>query len=199
MLQTFLNLDTSGLIWARSLISSEHALVVQILAESIVIFVMITLVFLWIKWVRKQDDSYKFLALNIFYTILLTFIVYGIINLWIPQWRPSPDDIAGGIQPLIPHPIGNSFPSGHALFAGAFIIGLLRYLPDYRIISVAIILSLITFAMRVIWWVHYPWDIIGGFIFGIIGSLILASLVQATFLQKKLSPLLIRIGKWIRL
>ena len=80
MLQTLLNLDTQALIWARSLISPEYAVLVQIFAESIVIFVMILLILLWITGVRKHDDNYKIRALNVFYTIILVFIVYGIIN-----------------------------------------------------------------------------------------------------------------------
>ena len=56
------------------------------------------------------------MALHVFFTIVCVFIAYAVINLGIPQWRPGAIEAVHGIAPLIPHPIDNSFPSGHALF-----------------------------------------------------------------------------------
>lgn len=81
MLHSLLNLDTELLIWARSLIHPEYALWVQIFAESIVIFVMILLVSLWLSGVLKKNTTYKTASLKIFFTIVLVFVIYGIINL----------------------------------------------------------------------------------------------------------------------
>ncbi len=53
MLHTLLSFDTELLIWARSLIPAEYALFIQIFGESIVIFVGLFLIFLWMYGVRK--------------------------------------------------------------------------------------------------------------------------------------------------
>ena len=74
---------------------------------------------LWIYGVYKKDNQYKAQALTIFLTVVSVFAIYAIINLGIPQWRPGAMSIPGAIAPLIPHPIDNSFPSGHAAFAAA--------------------------------------------------------------------------------
>jgi membrane-associated phospholipid phosphatase len=77
---------------------------------------------IWLFGVYRKDNSYKQKSLAIFFTIISIFIVYAIINLGIPQWRPGATEaVRGGIAPLIPHPIDNSFPSGHALFTGALL------------------------------------------------------------------------------
>lgn len=122
MLQYLLSLDVELLIMARGLIGPEYAILIQILGESIVIAGGIFLVILWLTGVKNHDDEYKKNALRIFATILMVFIIYSIVNFGIPQWRPSPIEVAGGIKPLIPHPIDNSFPSGHALFSAALLI-----------------------------------------------------------------------------
>lgn len=121
MLQYLLSLDNSLLISASGLISPEYAPLVQLLGESIVIFVALMLISLWLYGVKIKQDTYKKNALRIFSTIILVFIVYGIINLGLPQWRPGAMELSGATA-LIPHPTDNSFPSGHALFSAAAII-----------------------------------------------------------------------------
>jgi membrane-associated phospholipid phosphatase len=69
-----------------------------------------------------QNNQFKKIALSIFYTILIVFVIYAIINLGIPKWRPGAMEAVKGITPLIPHPVDNSFPSGHALFVGALLV-----------------------------------------------------------------------------
>jgi membrane-associated phospholipid phosphatase len=87
------------------------------------------------------------------------FVLYAIVNLAIPQWRPGAMEISGA-HALIPHPTDNSFPSGHALFTGALLIGALRYMCRGWIITSLVILGCITLIARVIGGVHYPGDII---------------------------------------
>jgi hypothetical protein len=95
MLQYFLSLDESLLISARRLIGPEYAILIKILGESIVIFVALMLISLWIYGIKIKNREYKARSLRIFMTIILVFIIYGIINLGLPQWRPSPDEVAG--------------------------------------------------------------------------------------------------------
>jgi membrane-associated phospholipid phosphatase len=199
MLQSILSLDTSLLISARTLVGPEYALMIQLFGESVVVFVGIMLIGLWLYGVKTKDDEYKKNALRIFTTIILVFIVYGVINLWVPQWRPSPDEVAGGIAPLIPHPIGNSFPSGHALFSAATLVALWRYYRNTCIIVLFVLLALMTTSARVIGGVHYPGDIVGGFFFGLFGAILLGEAVTSRVMEERIYPFFIRVGRWIKL
>ena len=127
MIQTLLDLDTSLLLSARSLISEQYIGLLRISAEMIVVYGALILIGLWLYGVWMKNNLYKISALQIFFTIILTFLIYTVLNFGIPQWRPNPQAISGAIAPLIPHPLDNSFPSGHALFTAALLVGLMRF------------------------------------------------------------------------
>jgi membrane-associated phospholipid phosphatase len=153
---TLLELDRELLIQARSITSPAMAPYLQIFGESIVLFGAILLLSLWFFGLYKKDDTYKINALKIFFTIVLVFFFYAIVNFCIPQWRPNPQSVVGGIQALIPHPLDNSFPSGHALFSGALIVGICRYVRRRDILSLSVLLALLTTVSRVLAGIHYP-------------------------------------------
>lgn len=123
---------------------------------------------------------------------MLTFIIHACINLGVPQWRLGPQDVVGGIKPLIPHPIDNSFPSGHALFTTAALMGIYRFWKNAWIIGITILLGLITASARVIGGVHYPGDILGGWMFGALGGYIFSRIILKNFFQNTLFPLIIK-------
>jgi membrane-associated phospholipid phosphatase len=199
MLQSLLSYDEHLLILARNLVDWNYATIIQWLGELIVIWCMLFLVFLWIYSICSKIPEYKYIALRIFFTIIFVFAFYLIINFGIPKWRANPQEIAGSIAPLIPHPIDNSFPSGHALFSGAFLIGLLRFFPNWKIILITSIIALITVVSRVIGWVHYPWDILGWLIVGTIGWILVSYIVRLSFMEEKVYPMIVRILSWIKL
>ena len=197
IINQLLAFDLSLLVWARTLVSSEYARFVQISGELVVIYGAILLVVLWLYGVYRRNNEYKRISLAIFITILSVFVLYAIINLGLYKWRPGATEIAGAIAPLIPHPIDNSFPSGHALFAGALLIGLYRYLRYSYLILLTLIIALITLTARVIGWVHYPGDIIAGLIFGMLFAYVLRPVVDR--IVGTIAPIVIRIANWIRL
>lgn len=201
MLQTLLSFDTSTLLWARTLISPEYARYVQIIWELIVLWGGTILIWLWLQWVQKKDNRYKVWALEIAFTIGLTFILYSVINLWLPQdWRASPQIVANGIKPLIPHPVDNSFPSGHALFTAALLVGIIRFFKNKILIILTVIIWLMTVSARVMAGVHYPGDIIGGFVVGGIGAYMMTLLLENTQLFRRyIFAALIKIASWIKL
>jgi membrane-associated phospholipid phosphatase len=102
----------------------------------------------------KHDNEYKKNALRIFMTIIGVFVIYSVINLGIPQWRPGAMELSGATA-LIPHPTDNSFPSGHALFSAALLVGLWKYYRRSWLIAVIAVLALATTSARVIGGVHY--------------------------------------------
>lgn len=172
---------------------------IQILGESVVLWIALFLLWLWLTGVAKKDNRYRVWALEIFFVIILTFIIHAVINLGFPQWRISPQLVAGGITPLIPHPIDNSFPSGHALFTMATLIGLWNSYRKRWAIGLTILFGLITAAARVIGGIHYPGDILGGWIFGAIGGYIALLLINTSLFRLSLFPGIIRIASWFRL
>ena len=192
-----LALDLSLFEWARTLVSPEYARLVQIAGELVVIYGAMFLLVLWLYGIYRRDDQYKRLALAIFVTIVSVFVLYAIINLGVPKWRPWATEIAGAIAPLIPHPIDNSFPSGHALFTGALLMSLYWYYRQNWLILLTILFWLITLTARVVGGVHYPGDIIAGLIFGALGAYLLRPVVDRIVLV--ISPIVIRIASWIRL
>lgn len=104
-----------------------------------------------------------------------------------------------GADALIPHPLDNSFPSGHALFMASLLVGIFQKLRRWDILLATFLIGLITVSARVIGGVHYPGDIIGGWIFGTIGGLIGIFLIEQTFFQKHIFPTVIQIVRYIKL
>lgn len=197
IINQLLALDLSLLESARTLISPQYAHLVQIAGELVVVYGALLLVVLWLYGVYKRDDQYKRIALAIFITIVSVFIVYAIINLGLPKWRLGATEIPGAIAPLISHPIDNSFPSGHALFTGALLVALYRYYRHKWLIVLTLSIGLITLTARVLGGVHYPGDIIGGLIFGILGAYILRPVVDIAV--ARIAPIIIRVASWVRL
>ena len=83
--------------------------------------------------------------------------------------RPRPFDAVEAIIPLISRPWGYSFPSGHtcASFASALII--LRMAPKKYGIAAVILAAMIGFS-RLYVGVHYPGDVLAGFVVALVGS-----------------------------
>jgi undecaprenyl-diphosphatase len=122
-------------------------------------------------WVFRKNDQYKTLALELFWPIVFAIIVCLFLNFILP-FRPRPEDVSSFL-PLIPHIPDNSFPSMHAIFAGASFMSLLRLqlsfnklsIPFYVwIVSFFMILGVIMILSRVFAGIHYPGDIFVGYL-----------------------------------
>ena len=124
MLETLISLDILALESIRTAFHVDsdwfHTLIF-ILADSEWIFIAVFLVILWLIGTKKNDTSYKVQSLNIFYMIVGGFILYIILNQFLPV-RPRPETVSH-IPPLLHHLPDNSFPSGHAIFAAASWLG----------------------------------------------------------------------------
>ncbi len=199
MIEYFLALDTKLLIQGRSLVWPEYASIIQFVGEAIVIYGALILLYLWFTGLYKKDNAWKIWSLQIFFTIILTFFFYTVINFGVEKWRPSPQDVVWAIAPLIPHPLDNSFPSGHALFTAALIVGLIRFCPKPFLIAGAVLFGGATAAARVIGWVHYPGDILGGWILGAIGAFMITLCIDNSFFRKYLFAPIIALARFFRL
>jgi undecaprenyl-diphosphatase len=200
MLQNLINLDISLLNKTRALIDpSNHMVVVLVkfLADFWILFVAGLLVVLWLYWVYKKDDSYKETSLYIFYTIIFSFIVYLILNLWLPL-RPRPETVSV-IRPLVDHLPDNSFPSWHGIFAWAAIVACFAYLKKKCVSYTVVIISIIMLVCRVIAWIHYPWDVLVWLILWLILGCIFIKVNKNKFVADYLIAYPIKLIKYIKL
>jgi undecaprenyl-diphosphatase len=99
--------------------------------------------------------------------------------------RPRPFDAYPAVQLLIEKATTSSFPSGHttASFAAAFVLGhyLKQYAPVFWILAVAIAFS------RLYLFMHYPSDVLGGMVLGLICGKVATSL-YAYYQSKRSLP-----------
>ena len=159
-------IDTQALEWMRSLINTDNAFIVtsiQYMADMEIIPMFMLILGLWAWGIYRKKDEYKKKALLLIYCISIDYALYWCLSLFVfSRTRP---ELVSAIAPLIQHIPDNSFPSGHAVFAGASIVGL--YLIGNRLLlSIFSILFTAMLLSRIFAGIHYPGDIIAGVIIG---------------------------------
>lgn len=120
------------------------------------------LIGLWIYGVIKKDTGPKKVSLDLFWHVAAAFLIYWIINQLLPM-RPRPETITS-FPPLISHLPDNSFPSGHAIFWWASWWAIHLFLKKPQITWIFFFIWLLTVSARVLAGIHYPWDILVGFL-----------------------------------
>lgn len=98
--------------------------------------------------------------------------------------RTRPYEAVAAVIPLIPHPLDSSFPSGHtcASFAAALIY--IRMLPKSVGIATVVLAALIAFS-RLYLGVHYPSDVLGGFLVACVASTVVYRIAGRVHVRKK--------------
>lgn len=127
------------------------------------IWIFLTLIFLASK---KERIMGKILALS----ILTNVIVVNLITKPLVA-RVRPFDLIGNVSILINNPIDYSFPSGHTAIAFAFVT-ILWFFGKSKFFKISsLVLAILMGISRLYLYVHYPSDVIGGAIFGILCGL----------------------------
>lgn len=118
-------------------------------------------------------------------------LVEFILKPWIARVRPMVD-----IGAIVVGEVKNdfSFPSGHATIAWAMVIVLSRHEPRWR--GMFYILASLISLSRIFLGVHYPLDVMGGSVLGII--IAWSSLTLGSFVRRKWIPTLPNLSKRIR-
>jgi len=169
---------------------------IHIFSDIEVGIVMVVLIGLWLYGVYKKNNQFKIEALMMLYSIGFAFLIYVILNLGLP-FRPRPETVSA-IEPLIKHLPDNSFPSGHAIFAGSSILAGFLY-TRWWIAWVLLITGIMMIFSRVLAGIHYPGDILVGFIIWLIGALMVYTWRDTKFMKKMLLVYPVKMAKIFKL
>ncbi len=142
-------------------------------------YFMVLLALGWIfSFESKRERWFVFLEIAII-LILSRGIIAEVFHFF--YQHPRPMDALGLAALLSEH--GNSFPSGHASFMFALSGGMLMF--SWRWGLVYLGLSLVNGFARVVAGVHWPLDILGGMVVGLVSAILIHLLLSKYHPHKK--------------
>ncbi|HEY8803561.1 MAG TPA: phosphatase PAP2 family protein, partial [Clostridium sp.] len=127
------------------------------------------------------DKPYRVIGESVILTLIVgTIVGEGIVKHIVKRVRPC--NKQDNVNMLSLNPISYSFPSGHTLSSFAAAEMLSMYFTQYRLVfmSIAILIAV----SRLYLYVHYPTDVIAGFIMGVLCSKIIFIILQEGYIQK---------------
>ena len=111
-------------------------------------------------------------VLSLIFGVIVTNLLLKIIVA-----RPRPFAEIEALIPLIAKPTDFSFPSGHTTASFAVALVMLRMLPKKIGIPAVVLAALVAFS-RLYLGVHYPTDVLVGFVVALVGSLLAVWIVR---------------------
>jgi len=147
----------------------------------------LTMIALWLTWQRQQQ-------LGAFLAGVSTLIALGIaqtIAFLYPRPRPYINHTA---HLLIRRSQDPSFPSDHAVFTFAIAAMIWRY--NRKVGSILLGLATLVSFARVYVGTHYPTDVVGGAVLGIIVSIAVDKLAKQPKIKNLLDKLFVLLHKW---
>lgn len=199
LFQKIIILDESWLVFIHSLFEKNAVshFFVSIFSDSQVVWVALFLVVYWLWGVYKKNDLYKYQSLHIFFGIFFAFFVYILLNQFLPH-RPRPE-LLSSITPFIEHLPDNSFPSGHAIFAAAASYMFFHILGTVYWSWILFILGILMCFSRIVAGIHYPGDILVGYLVGWLLVMFFYSLLSRTGIYQKLTDICIQFASKLHL
>jgi len=119
---------------------------------------LLSIPYLWLR--RERHD-----LIRIVLTVVVAFAISEALNFLFPIPRPF---VAQNFTPLVGVSLGEyyaSFPSGHATFLAA--LGTAVFFTEKLPGALILILGVLVGVGRVVAGVHYPIDVLGGFLLGV--------------------------------
>lgn len=200
MLEFIQSIDTRLLIATRSIVdinSPWQVFAVRSFADIHIFASMAVMVGLWSYGSFHQEETSKREALSLFYATAFAFGIYWILDLGLPV-RPRPE-LTDTIKPLINHIPDNSFPSGHAIYAGATVTAAFLFIRNKAIAWFLLVLGMLMALCRVVAGIHYPGDIIAGAPIGIGSAYLFRNFLRFRFVREDIYIWPIRLAKFLKL
>ena len=120
---------------------------------------------------KTRKTGYAAVLSLIFGVIVTNLLLKNIVA------RPRPFAEIEALIPLIAKPTDFSFPSGHTTASFAVALVMLRMLPKKIGIPAVVLAALVAFS-RLYLGVHYPTDVLVGFVVALVGSLLAVWIVR---------------------
>jgi len=170
--------------------------IISLFSDLPIFFLPIFLVWAWIFYAYKKNNDWKEKLLYIFYSVVLAVIISYIIKSIHFVERPmmSLENAWNMVLSKIPDA---SFPSDHAWVSISFLTAI--YLFWYKKLALILLPFFILMNLsRVIWWIHWPIDIIVGMINWVISATIIYKFRKLNIF-KKINKFLIKIASFFKL
>lgn len=163
-------MDTTILQTINNLTHFSYMSGLAIVLATYLLFFMVLFMLVFVIWGKTTEDKklrLKIFMLAVVSGIFARFFLAEVIRFFYD--RPRPFEIINGVNQVITHTTGGSFPSGHTTFAFAFAGLIYAYYPKLGVFL--FILSGLIGLGRVMAGVHYPTDILGGVLIGLFSAL----------------------------
>jgi len=162
MLATINSWDQKSVIKLTNFFSHNSSIVNKFLAEYLIYSIPVILIVLWFY----SEKAKKVALRGVFAVILAWPILAGILGRLINRQRPFE---ISGVKELVFHRPDYSFPSDHA--AAIFALGFCLWFSGFKKLSgVILIMGLVISFFRVATGIHYPSDILGGAVIGLVAA-----------------------------
>lgn len=158
------------------LVSLNSLTEIKFIADIVYVFadvpVFLIPLFLAWYWIYKRNDSQeKKKLLLTFYSVIFAVLINVIIQQFVHLERPE-TALSGASKMILNHIPDASFPSDHAAVSIAFLTSIFLFW-FVRIFLIFLPLFIIMNLSRIIWWVHWPFDILVWSIIWIISAFII--------------------------
>jgi undecaprenyl-diphosphatase len=157
---------------------------------------LIPLFLVW-YWIYKRKENWeKKKLLLMFYSIFLAVVINVIIQKFVHLDRPE-SALNWAKEMILKHIPDASFPSDHAAVSIAFLTSLALFW-FVRIFLIFLPLFIIMNLSRIIWWVHWPLDIIVWSIIWVISSFIIYKWKDFIIFEK-INNFVFKVAKFFKL
>lgn len=159
-------------------LAGKYVLLDQIMifsAKYLVSIIPIIIIALLLTHTAENKKAAIFIAFSVGLSLLLGYITKSF------YYHPRPFAMGLGLN-LVPDDLTSSFPSSHttSMFALSFAI---LFIKRYKLAVMSFVLASLVGFSRIFIGVHFPFDILGGIIYGAIGVVMLA-LLEKTSLNR---------------
>lgn len=170
---------------------------VYIFSDAPIFFLPLFLLWFWFYFTYKKNLDWKIKLLHIFYSVILAIILSLIIQNIITIDRPE-NYLQTTWKLILSHLPDASFPSDHASVSFAFLVSL--FFTGFKkiwffFLPFVIIMNL----SRVMWGIHWPFDILAWAIVWTVSSIFIFKYLQKKSFIKILDDFILKFARFFKL